>query len=632
MSAALLTLAASGCRRAEAPAAAATPAPVTFDKDIAPIVFTNCATCHRPGEVGPFPLLSYADVKKHAQSVSEQTLERHMPPWLPAPGEFPIQGERRLTARQIDAIQRWIKEGRPEGNPADLPPAPVFPNGWQLGQPDVVLAPPKPYILKPGIEDVYRNLVLRTSLTHPVYVRAVELRTNGAPIHHAVIRVDSTGESEARDGLDGQPGFEGMSWQSVQDPGGQFLGWAPGRGPIVSPPDMAWRLDPGADLVVELHMLRPKTPHEIRPTIGLYLTNTPPTHTPVTVLLSSKTIDIPACDPAYVVTESADLPVAVQLLSVYPHAHYLCRDMLVTAAFPDSTVKTLLHIPNWSFHWQQDYRYATPIALPAGTTITMKYTYDNSDRNQRNPHHPPVRVRLGPNSTDEMGELGLEVLPASLADAAQLVQAFDERDAQADVTLAEMRVREAPENADNQAFLGESYVDVERYEDAKPHLEAAIRLNPKSASARSNLGTVLLEEGNVAASIAQLQQASVLRPRDQSIWFNLGNALKAASRFDEAAAAYQRTLAIDPNDADAHVNLGVLLFSRGRYSDALPHFQRAVDLRPKSAVIRTDLGNALAATGRYADATREIRQALRINPDYAPAQETLGKLTRLGGR
>src|SRR5262249_30878698 len=149
-----------------------------------------------------------------------------------------------------------------------------------------------------------------------------------------------------------------------------------------------------------------------------------------------------------------------------------------TAAFPDGSTKTLLHIPEWSFHWQQDYRYVSPIALPAGTRVTMKYTYDNTDANEDNPHHPPARVRLGPKSTDEMAQLALQVLPKSLADAALLVQAFDDRDARANVELGEMRVRESPTSAEDQAFLGASYLEVGRPSDAFPHLETAIRLDP----------------------------------------------------------------------------------------------------------------------------------------------------------
>src|SRR5262249_26854835 len=150
---------------------------------------------------------------------------------------------------QIETIARWARSGKLEGSPADLPTPPAFPDGWQLGRPDAVLTPAAAYRLAPSQDDVYRNLVIRTGLTSDVFVRAVEFQTNGAPIHHAVIRVDRTAASRGRDGKDGQPGFEGMAVTGVQDPEGQFIGWAPGRGPIVSPDGIPWRLERGADLV-----------------------------------------------------------------------------------------------------------------------------------------------------------------------------------------------------------------------------------------------------------------------------------------------------------------------------------------------------------------------------------------------
>lgn len=626
IAAAFLTsaLSAGGCGRSS-PA----PATVTFNKDIAPIVFANCAPCHRPGEVAPFSLLTYADALKHADAVAEETLGRHMPPWLPERGEFPILGERRLREDQIDTIQRWVKGGMVEGHATDLPKPPAWTDGWQLGRPDHVLTPARAYMVGPSTDDVYRNLVLRTSLTSGVFVRAVEFKTNGAPIHHAVIRVDRTPASRRRDGEDGQPGFDGMAWDNVQDPEGQFIGWAPGRGPILAPEGIPWRLAHDADLVVELHLVPSKTPLVIQPTVGLFLTDTPPVHTPLTVSMGSKVIDIPPGQRDYVVTDTYELPVPVDLMSVYPHAHYLGKEMRVTATLPDGAVKLLLHIKQWSFHWQQDYRYATPIPLPRGTTLTMRYTYDNSDENGDNPHDPPVRVRVGPRSTDEMAQLGLQVMPASLADAARLVQSFDDRDALANVAMGEMRVREAPKVAEYQAFLGAAYVEVGRFADAIPPLEAALRLDDRSASAHDNLGTALMAQGRLADALVHFRRATALAPRDESMHFNLGNALGRASRYTEAAAAYARALALNPEFPDAHVNLGTLLFSLGRVKDALPHFERAVELKPNSAVIHSNLSSALAAAGRFAEAMQHVRRALELNPDYGPALENLKRLQQL---
>ena len=616
----------AACGKPASPPAAAP----TFTKDIAPIVFANCVTCHRPGEVAPFPLLTYADVAKHADGMAEETRKHHMPPWLPDHGEFPVLGERRLSDQQIATIQRWVESGRPEGNPADLRAPPSFPDGWQLGRPDVVVTLSKPYALQPGGDDVYRDIVLRSPVRDGVFVRAVEFRTNGAPIHHAVIRIDRTGASRARDGADGQPGFNGMSWPTVQDPDGQFIGWAPGRGPIVSPEGMPWRLERGTDLVIELHMLPAKKPALVNPAIAIYTTATPPLRTPVTVRMGSKLIDIPAGQRDYTITDTYELPVAVDLLSVYPHAHYLATDMLVTATWPDGTTKTLLHIPQWSFHWQQDYRYAAPIALPRGTVVRMRYTYDNSDANDENPRKTPVRVRLGPNSTDEMAELGLQMLTASLADASRLVQSFDDRDAQANVALGEVRVHENPQSAEFRAFLGKSYIEVGRNADAVPHLEAALRLDPKAPGAESDLGTALMALDRLPEAVAHFQRAAAIAPKDETVAFNFGNALARTSRPSEAAAQYARALTLNPDFADAHVNLGTLLFEHGRRNEALPHLQRAAALLPNSAVVHSDYASVLAASGRYADALRETRRALELNPDYGPARENLGRLQQMG--
>lgn len=606
-----------------------TPAP-TYTRDVAPILFANCVSCHRPGEVAPFPLLTYTDAQKRGVKIVEQTQARHMPPWLPEGGDFPILGGRHLTDTQIATIEQWVKAGMPEGNAADRPATPSFPDGWQLGRPGLVLTPEKAYTLQPSPDDVYRNLIVKTTLASDAYVRAVEFRTNGAPIHHAVIRVDGNRLSRRRDGADGQPGFDGMSVDSVQDPEGHFIGWAPGRGPIVAPDGMPWRLPKGADLVVELHVVPSRKAAEIKPTIALFFADAPPVRTPLTVKMGSRLIDIPAGERAHVVTDTYELPAPAELMSVYPHAHYLARDMRVTVEMPDGSSKTLLHIPEWSFHWQQDYRYVTPIPLPRGAKIVMRYTYDNSDANEDNPRHPPVRVRLGPKSTDEMAELGLQLLTATTADAFAIVESFAERDARANVALGEARAREEPGNAEYQAFLGSAYIEVERYQDAIPPLEAALRMNDRLAGAQSDLGTALMMTGRLSDALAHLSRAAALEPRNEVMLYNFGNGLKQAGRAAEAAAFYERALAANPDYADAHVNLGSLLYGSGRVREALPHFARATELRPNSAVIQTNYGSALAASGQYRDALVRFRRALVLRPDYAPALDSVARLSRMG--
>ena len=301
----LLTLALScGCRaRPQSQGAGARPLP-TFTKDVAPILFEHCVPCHRPGQPVPFTLMRYTDARQRADKIAKATGTRKMPPWLPDPVEPVFLGERRLRDDQIETIRRWAATGAMEGNRLDLPRLPKLPDGWQLGQPDLVITMPRAYLLDPGEHDVFRNVVLQPlSLPANRFVRAVEFRTNGAPIHHAIIRVDRTPASRQRDGEDGKPGYEGMM-PDVQNPGGYFIGWAPGRGPIVAPEGMPWRLNRGSDLVVELHLLPGKTAVPVQPTVGLFFADRPPVHEPVMLVMGSKMIEIPAGAADYAIADT----------------------------------------------------------------------------------------------------------------------------------------------------------------------------------------------------------------------------------------------------------------------------------------------------------------------------------------
>jgi len=566
--------------------------PVTFNKHVAPIVFANCATCHRPGGDAPFSLLTYADAADRATEIGEQTLARHMPPWLPEPGDVPIVGVRKLSADQIDTIQRWVKSGALEGKAADLPAPPAVSSSsvdWQLGAPDAVLTMPRPFVLSPGQEDVYRNVILHGNVPDDVFIRAVELRTNGAPIHHALIRFARGPVPQSRDGEGGQPGFSGMSSDILEDPAGQFLGWAPGRGPMVSPDGMPWRFERGTDLALELHLIPSHHPANIQPSIGLYFSSAPPAHQPVTAMMVSKLIDIPAGDANHAVTDRYELPVAADLVGLFPHAHYLGKEMLVTATHPTfgSSPKTLLHIKHWSFHWQQDYRYVTPVSLPKGTVIDLRFTYDNSASNPENPNNPPVRVRLGPRSTDEMANLGLQFLTASPADTNTLLASFFERNVLANIAYAEARVREAPDSVNDRVLLGSSYVQAGRFSDALPHLDAALKLDPRNAIAESQLGGAYQGLGQMPQALEHFRRSASLAPKDERAQINLAGALLSAGRVSEAL----------PDSADAHCDLGAVLAEAGFKDEAARELQRALELDPNHATARQNLALLIRGGG-----------------------------------
>jgi len=554
-----------------------------------------------------------------------------MPPWLPDHMDTPFVGERRLTDDQIALIQKWAETGAPEGDPRNLPTPPAISSTWQLGTPDLTASPPRPYRLQPGGHDVYRNLVIRLAVPGTRYVRAMEFMPGDAPVHHAVIRIDRERLSRADDGGDGQPGFDGMAATGVQDPDGHFLGWAPGRGPIVAPDQLPWVLNEGSDLVIELHLMPAATPVAVLPTVGLFFTATPPAKSPVMMVMGSKAIDIPAGATDYTIEDRYTVPVDVDVLSVYPHAHYLGHDMEARAVAPDGTARPLIHIRQWSFNWQQDYRFATPIPLTQGTTIVMKYSYDNSAGNKKNPNQPPRRVTWGPQSHDEMGNLGVQVVTRSPGDSVRLAASFAQHAASIDVAGGEALVKADPQSATHAAFLGISYVRTGRFADAIPHLERALRLEPRSATAENYLAGALLASGDRAA-LGHFRRAVALAPQDAHLHFNLAKVLAGSGQPQEAFAGFTRALALNPEFAEAHQQVGALLFSVDRLAEALPHLQRAAELLPGSADAHADLGGALAEAGRREEALAHLRRAVALDPGNQTARENLARLERLQPR
>jgi Flp pilus assembly protein TadD/mono/diheme cytochrome c family protein len=623
---------ACGGDTADAPAATApgtsTGHTPTFTRDIAPILYANCVTCHRPGQVAPFPLIAYGDVKEHADDIAGATGARKMPPWMPGPGDYEFAGARRLRDDQIALIRRWTESGAPEGDPAALPKLPAFPDGWQLGTPDLVVTLARALTLRPGTGDRYRQLVFPLSLPAGRYVRAVEFRPGPAPVHHAVIRVDRTHASRRRDGADGQPGFEGVMAPDVKNPDGHFVGWTPGQGPIVAPAGMPWRLERGSDLVVEVHVIPGTSPETVQPSIGLFFTDTPPSASPVELLMGVKTLDIPAGERAYRATDRYTFPVEVTVLGLYPHAHYLGHDMQIAATLPDGTTKRLLNIPRWDFHWQQEYRFTTPVVLPAGTTVAMQYTFDNSAQNDDNPSSPPRRVTYGLKSTDEMANLSLQVLPRSKADGRALTRAFLERDRQATVASAEMRARIEPRDAMHHLDLGRSYVEAGRTAEAIPALETALRLNPALPQAHDYLGRALFLERRPADALAHLERAVALVPNDEVFHIDLAKVLVETGRAADGLRAFERAIAINPEYGQAHEGLGVTLVRLGRFNDAIAAFQRAIAVAPESPAAENGLAVALAQAGRIEEALQHVRRALDLDPDFAPARDNLARMSK----
>ena len=430
-----VTLPLSAQSPASAPAPAA--APVTFTEHVAPILFAHCASCHRPGEAAPFPLLSYDDARRKARMIQRVTRSRFMPPWHAEPGHVPFADERRLTAAQIATLGAWADGGAPEGDPRKLPPLPEFPQGWQLGTPDLVVTMKAPFAVPASGGDIYRNFVLPLGLTEDRWVVAVELRpTARSVVHHSLFFLDETGSARAQDGRDGRPGFRGMNFGAQAllgggggaRRGGSLGGWAVGGTPRRLPMDLALPLPKGADLVLQTHFHPSGKVEQEQTTVGLYFAPKPPARTLVPIQVpplfgATWGIDIPAGESRYVVKDSFTLPVVVDAVMVGGHAHYLCTTMRCTAKAPDGSEQVLLSVPRWDFNWQDHYAFRAPVRLAKGTVLTMELTYDNSADNPANPNAPPRRVRWGRESNDEMGSITLQVVPADEAQLPELQRA-----------------------------------------------------------------------------------------------------------------------------------------------------------------------------------------------------------------
>jgi mono/diheme cytochrome c family protein len=405
----------------------------TYSRDIAPILLNNCASCHRPGQVGPFSLLNYDDARQRAKQIADVTASRFMPPWLAEINDqVHFVGERRLTDEQIALIRRWADAGAPEGDPAALPEQRTFRNEWRLGRPDLVLKLADPLIVPAEGDQLLWTFALPTGLEQDVFVRAIELRpSNPRVVHHAAFLFDGTGLARQIDASHPGAGYPDMGTIGFNQ-AGSAGGWTPGSEIEPLPDGVARALRQGEDVVVELHLAATGKPEAEQFEVGLYFAKPQAgggAPDPLeTVSLGSFCIDIQPGDAEYRVTDEMIIPVDCSLFALTPHAHYVCQKIQAAAVLLDGTSVPLLTINDWDFNWKQRYDLKQQLLLPAGTKIVTTFVFDNSQGNPQNPHHPPRRVRTGHNVGGEMALLFLDLAPVNPADLAELQQAhFDKQ-------------------------------------------------------------------------------------------------------------------------------------------------------------------------------------------------------------
>lgn len=420
-------------------------ASITFAKQIAPIIFEHCSNCHHAGQAGPFELMNYQDVARHAETIRVAVTDNYMPPWKPVPTGIEFANHRQLNDRDKKTLIQWIDSGCPEGSATDLPPSPKFPDGWRLGKPDLVVKMEKPFTVPASGKDLYRSFVLPVNLPEDRWIKAIELRPSARNVvHHALFFIADSNSVRGRNDRDGQPGFRGMNFMR----GTEFLsngperlnrglgGYVPGAVPNMLPGDLARFLPKGCDIIMQTHF-HPSGKEEVEQAeLALYFTDQKPNHMLVPVQLPplfgvGAGIDVPAGEPNYQVRDSLTLPVDVQAIEVGGHAHYICKSLRLDATLPDGKQMTLLQIDDWDLDWQDQYLFKHPIDLPKGTKLNSLITYDNSKDNPENPNSPPKRISWGRESNDEMGSVTLLLTAKNESQRDELERLVNNRNRQA---------------------------------------------------------------------------------------------------------------------------------------------------------------------------------------------------------
>lgn len=596
---------------------------VTYHKDIAPILHTYCASCHHPGGPAPFALLTYTDARRHADIIAAVTRRRYMPPWLPQPGYGQFDDEKRLSDAQIGSIEEWVRSGTPEGPGSSQ--APVFPSGWQLGQPDLVITASKPISVPPDGPDVFWNSILPPGLGGTRYVDAIEIRPgNSRAVHHANVLIDRTRSARRLEKTAGE-GFPGMDLTleaETFDPDSHFLFWKPGGAPWREPPGMAWRLDPGDDLVLNIHLHPTGKAEFVQPSVGLYFTRQAPTKFPMLLQLENDgALDIPPGVSDFLVSDDFKLPLDVDVLAVYPHAHYLGKRLEGYATLPDGSRRWLIRIPDWDLNWQAVYHLRKPLFLPEGTVISMRFHYDNSSAAPRNPNSPPKRVRGGNQSTDEMAHLWLQVLPRGEGDQRSVLQE----------ALMRHRLEKYPGDFLAHFNLGALALRRKDTTSAIEYLRAALRAEPDQPAALNTYGAALAMSGKPEEAAAQFRRVLEIRPGDIDARYNLAGILADQGELEEAAAELRQVLAGAPRDPGARRRLieidteaGGQAAAAGNLARAIASYRELVTLDPTDADLHNNLGTLLARGGDMAGAIEQFQAALKLNPAHEAARRNLG--------
>jgi hypothetical protein len=390
----------------------------TFTRDVAPILYTNCVVCHRPGEIGPMSLISYQDVRPWARSISKKVEDGVMPPWHADAPDGTFSNERKLTAAEKSTIGRWAAGGAPEGDPKDLKPAPTFALGWGIGKPDVIFEMDEDYPVPARGTIQYEHFYIPTNFSEEKWLKAIEARPgNRALVHHILVFYEAPPDGP-RVPPAIQPNREDSQTPKIERvlgnrpprntglPARLLATYAPGTDAQVFPAGTAVRLAPGGTLHFQVHYTANGTAGTDRSKVGLIFAKEPPSEElrPAQFINGRFTIPPGAAD--HQVSTDVTFLEDATLRGIFPHTHVRGKRWSYTLELPDGTSRPLLSVPKYDFNWQTYYMFREPIAVPKGARIIATAWYDNSAANKSNPD-PTVAVKWGDQTWEEMQYTGI---------------------------------------------------------------------------------------------------------------------------------------------------------------------------------------------------------------------------------
>jgi mono/diheme cytochrome c family protein len=394
---------------------AQSPTTPTFSKDVAPILYKNCTNCHRPGEIGPMPLVSFSDARPWAKAIANRVTDGTMPPWHADPAHGQFANDRRLSDKDRETIVKWVSSGAAEGNRADMPAPPKFTEGWQIGTPDTVWSMQEDYPVPASGTIDYKNFEVPTNLTEDRWAQAIEVRPGDhSVVHHVIVYlIDPNAAKVAppfmpagnmrRPAEAPKParGDDANDRPMKHGPTGWLAGYAPGQAVRVYEPGTALRVPAGSTLIIQEHYTASGKATTDRTRIGIkWAKEAPKTAVDVTTLQNQNFV-LPAGSSDTRVDAELTLKEDMTIWSLLPHTHMRGKKWEVTAIYPDGRSEIILNVPKYDFNWQTDYVFKTPLQMPKGTKIHTTAWYDNSTANKANPD-PKKDVYWGDQTWEEM--------------------------------------------------------------------------------------------------------------------------------------------------------------------------------------------------------------------------------------